>query len=94
MNKPGADFKTRTINIPGVVNELLHNLEVRLTETIKDYSGDSEYQNYLDQDWEKFEGALELMANLNFIDRDRFNEELENGHRLYRRIVNKPLNEK
>ena len=83
MNKPGADFRTRTINIPGVISELQNNLKVRLEETIKDYRNSDDLLGYMQQDLEVYKGSLELMYNIGFIDKELWDTETENGYMIY-----------
>ena len=87
MNKPGADIRTRTINIPGVIKELQNNLEVRLKKTLEDWDGDDNLREYLQQDLETYNGSLELMYHVGFIDKDRWDAEWENGFNLYNNIT-------
>lgn len=92
MNRPGSNIKTRTINIDGVIQELLNTLEVRLNNTWNDWHGEDVLNEYLNQDLEVYNGSIELMYKLNFIDKDRWNRETDNGYNLYNRIAHKPRN--
>ena len=87
MNKPGADYRTRTINIPGVINELQNNLKIRLEETIKDYRQSEDLLAYMQQDLEVYKGSLELMYNIGFIDKELWDTETENGYIIYSNMV-------
>ena len=89
MNRPGQNIKTRTINIDGVIQELLNTLEVRLNNTYKDWYKDNVLNEYLMQDLETYKGSIELMYKLDFIDKDRWNEETERGYALYNKIARK-----
>lgn len=89
MNRPGQNIKTRTINVDGIIQELLNTLEVRLNNTYKDWYKDNFLNEYLQQDLETYKGSIELMYKLDFIDKDRWNEETERGYNLYNKIAHK-----
>ena len=36
MERPGSEFKTRTVNVPAIVKEMQNNLTVRVKETLAD----------------------------------------------------------
>lgn len=89
MNRPGQNIKTRTINIDGIIEELQENLKTRLTNTVNDWYDDDLLNEYLAQDLETYKGSIELMYKLDFIDKDRWNEETERGYNLYNKIAHK-----
>lgn len=89
MQRPGQNIKTRTINVDGVIQELLNALEIRLNNTYKNWYKDNVLNEYLQQDLETYKGSIELMYKLDFIDKDRWNEETERGYNLYHKIANK-----
>ena len=82
MNRPGQNIKTRTVNVDGIIQELLNTLEVRLTNTWNDWHDEEVLDEYLNQDLETFNGSIELMYKLNFIDKDRWDQETDNGYNL------------
>lgn len=89
MNRPGQNIKTRTINIDGVIEELQENLKTRLANTMNDWHEDDLLNEYLQQDLETYKGSIELMYKLNFIDKERWNQEIDNGYDLYNKIARK-----
>lgn len=89
MQRPGQNIKTRTINVDGVIQELLSNLEVRLIDTWQDWHDEEVLNEYLTQDLETYEGSIELMYKLDLIDKDRWDIEVVNGYNLYHKIANK-----
>lgn len=89
MQRPGQHIKTRTINVDGVIQELLQTLEARLTDTWTDWYGEDVFKEYLDQDLETFKGSIELMYKLDLIDKDRWDDEVANGYDLYNKIARK-----
>lgn len=89
MQRPGQNIKTRTVNIDGVIEELQENLKTRLTNTVNDWYDNDCLNEYLAQDLETYKGSIELMYKLDFIDKDRWNEETERGYNLYNKIAHK-----
>lgn len=92
MQRPGQNIKTRTINVDGIIKELMDTLEVRLNNTWNDWHDEDILNEYLNQDLEVYNGSIELMYKLNFIDKDRWDQETDNGYNLYNRIAHKPRN--
>jgi len=92
MNRPGQNIKTRTVNVDGIIKELMDMLEVRLNQTWEDWHEEDVLLEYLTQDLETYNGSIELMYKLDFIDKDRWDEETDNGNKLFNRIANKPRN--
>lgn len=89
MNRPGQNIKTRTINVDGVIEELQDNLKTRLTNTVNDWYDDDCLNEYLAQDLETYKGSIELMYKLDFIDKDRWNKEIDNGYELFNKWARK-----
>lgn len=89
MNRPGQNIKTKTINIDGVIEELQDNLKTRLTNTVNDWYDDDLLNEYLAQDLETYKGSIELMYKLDFIDKDRWNQEIDNGYELFNKWARK-----
>lgn len=89
MNRPGQNIKTKTINIDGVIEELKDNLKTRLTNTVNDWYDDDHLNEYLAQDLETYKGSIELMYKLDFIDKDRWNQEIDNGYELFNKWARK-----
>lgn len=87
MERPGSEFKTRTVNVPGIVKEMQNNLTVRVKETLTDYTDSEHLQEYLDQDWSTYTGSLDIMQMLGFIDKDKYNELIDEGYNLYRMLT-------
>lgn len=83
MERPKAHYRTRTINIPGVIEELKNNLKVRLEETVRDYRDSDDLLGYMQQDLEVYKGSLELMYHIGFIDKELWDAETENGYLIY-----------
>lgn len=83
MQRPGQNIKTRTINIDGVIEELKENLKTRLTNTVNDWYDDDCLNEYLVQDLETYKGSIELMYKLNFIDKERWDQEIDNGYEIF-----------
>ena len=92
MQRPGQNIKTRTVNVDGIIKELMDMLEVRLNNTWNDWHDEEVLDEYLNQDLETFNGSVELMYKLNFIDKDRWDRETERGYNLYNKIAHKPRN--
>ncbi len=89
MNRPGANIKTRTVNVDGIIKELMDTLEVRLNNTWNDWHEEDVLGEYLVQDLETYNGSIELMYKLEFIDKDRWDKETDNGYKLYNKILTK-----
>lgn len=89
MNRPGQNIKTRTINVDGVIEELQENLKTRLTNTVNDWYDDDNLNEYLAQDLETYKGSIELMYKLNFIDKERWNQEIDNGYEIFSKWARK-----
>ena len=89
MNRPGQNIKTRTINIDGIIEELQENLKTRLTNTVNDWYDDDMLNEYLVQDLETYKGSIELMYKLDFIDKERWNQETDNGYEIFNKWARK-----
>ena len=92
MERPGRAYRTKTLFIEGVLNDLINKLEVQLKETIDDYAADETPEvvnSYLDQDLENFNGAIDLLYNLGFITKLENAEATDKGYNLYFKYVNK-----
>lgn len=89
MNRPGQNIKTRTVNIDGIIEELQENLKTRLTNTVNDWYDDDFLNEYLVQDLETYKGSIELMYKLNFIDKERWTREIDNGYELFNKWARK-----
>ena len=94
MERPGRAYRTKTLFIEGVINDLINKLEVKLKETIEDYGDESPevINTYLDQDLENFNGAIDLLYDLGFITKLENAEATENGYSLYFKYEIKPRN--
>ena len=89
MNRPGQNIKTRTINIDGVIEDLQDNLKTRLTNTVNDWYDDDCLNEYLAQDLETYKGSIELMYKLDFIDKERWDQEIGNGYEIFNKWARK-----
>lgn len=89
MNRPGQNIKTRTVNIDGIIEELKENLKTRLTNTVNDWIDDDLLNEYLAQDLETYKGSIELMYKLDFIDKERWNQEIDNGYEIFNKWARK-----
>lgn len=89
MQRPGQNIKTRTINVDGIIEELQENLKTRLTNTVNDWYDDDMLNEYLVQDLETYKGSIELMYKLDFIDKERWNQETDNGYEIFNKWARK-----
>lgn len=95
MERPGRAYRTKTLFIEGVINDLINKLEVQLKTTINDYTEDESPEvvnTYLDQDLENFNGAIDLLYDLGFITKKENAEATEKGYELYFKYEIKPRN--
>ena len=95
MERPGRAYRTKTLFIEGVINDLINKLEVQLKATIDDYAKDESPEvvnSYLDQDLENFNGAIDLLYNLGFITKLENSEATSKGYELYFKHEIKPRN--
>lgn len=67
MERPGREYRTKTLFIEGVIEDLFNKMEVKMRETIDLWSDDPRAREYLWQDRENIEGAIDLLFDLGFI---------------------------
>lgn len=69
MGRPGRAYRTKTLFIEGVVNDLFNKMEVKMRQTV-DLLGDEPeayIRECLWQDRENIKGAIDLLFDLGFI---------------------------
>lgn len=74
MNNPGLKYRTRTLFIEDVLNDIINKANVEMRETFDDYADDTNYIDYLYQDVNKAVASAELLYNLGFITRDELDD--------------------
>ena len=94
MERPGRAYRTKTLFIEGVINDLINKLEVKFKETLDDYGDETPevINSYFDQDLENFNGAIDLLYNLGFITKLENAEATSKGYDLYFKYEIKPRN--
>lgn len=67
MARPGREYRTKTLFIEGVLNDLFNKMDVKMRQTIDLWADDPNVRDYLWQDRENIEGAIDLLFDLGFI---------------------------
>lgn len=80
---PGK-YRTKTLFIEGVIEDILHKLDIKLKAVLEDYSDcDSEQiGQYMDQDRDNSDGAIELLYDLGFISAEERDKAIERTYEI------------